>query len=668
MSNASLSAKPTPYDNYSNQNHSLKYRRDIDGLRAFAILAVFVFHLFPRSLRGGFSGVDIFFVISGFLISSIIFKQLAEGRFSFFTFYSRRIRRIYPCLLLVLLFCLGFGCIYLIPAEYELLSKHTFGGSTFISNIFLLYEDGYFDTSSTKKLLLHLWSLGIEEQFYILWPLILFFAFKFKKILLPVIFILGILSFASNMQLAFVHSSTAFYSPFTRFWELICGAILSYFFVVKKISPISDNHSRFANVLSVFGMLAMIAAFLFAGNTGKYPGVMAILPVASSVMMIVAGPDATANKYILSNKVFVWIGLISYPMYLWHWPFISFNYFLFGGSPSVTAATVIFSLTLLLSFISYRYIENPIRKGAANLMKVSVLVIAMGCVGIFSLLSWKNHGAYAHWNDKANYEFKFPDNDYQDSDLCPNNEVMPKGSQCRYSHPNATKSVGLIGSSYAHQYYSFLKRELGPHINLKMYTASRTSPFMNLLGLAHLDERKELYKAILRGYDDFLSDQNMDVIILGHALDCDRRNKDMLNPDSTNDDINEEIAMRRTFDALKASGKKVFYVIQEPTIYKDPTSVIKRPFPFDRKSDTLISSRPKSDSTEVRFGKLLQKLAKDYDNLILIDATDQICNDDNCYVAKDGVVFYIDQGHLSKDGVEVFGGRIMDVIRPYIEN
>ena len=136
--------------------HSLNYRLDIDGLRAFAILGVFFFHLFPRTLRGGFAGVDIFFVISGFLISSIILKQLAENRFFFVTFYSRRIRRIYPSLLLVLTFCLAFGCIYLIPSEYELLGKHAFGGSVFISNIFLLAEDGYFDTSSTKKLLLHL--------------------------------------------------------------------------------------------------------------------------------------------------------------------------------------------------------------------------------------------------------------------------------------------------------------------------------------------------------------------------------------------------------------------------------------------------------------------------------------------------------------------------------
>lgn len=647
--------------------HSLNYRPDIDGLRAFAILGVFFFHLFPRTLRGGFAGVDIFFVISGFLISSIILKQLSENKFSFVTFYSRRIRRIYPCLLLVLTFCLAFGCIYLIPSEYELLGKHAFGGSVFISNIFLLAEDGYFDTSSTKKLLLHLWSLGIEEQFYILWPFILFFAFKVKKFLLPAVVIFAVASFAANMASVFEHSAFAFYSPITRFWELICGALLSYLFVVRKVPTVSEVNSGVADALSVFGMAAMAAAYIFAGNTGKYPGVMAILPVASCVMLIAAGPVAAANKYVLSNRCFVWIGLVSYPMYLWHWPFISFSYMLFGESPSVSAAAVIFAVTVLLSFLSFRFVENPIRRGGSNVLKVAVLLSAMALVGLFGLLSWKNNGAYSTWNGNANFELKFPDSDVQDSEQCPNNGSLPKDTFCLYSHPDAPKSVGLIGSSYAHQYYSFLKNALGPNINLKLYAAPCTSPFINLLGIANRNERAEYYKAILAGYDDFLSDGNMDVIVLGHALDCDRHNKDMLHPDSKNDDVNEERAMRRTFDALRTAGKKVFFVIQEPTIDKDPTSMIKRPFPFDGKSDTLISGRPKEDSREVRYGKILREVAKDYGNLILIDATDLICEQDYCYVARDGVIYYIDDGHLSKDGVELFGQKILEEIMPLLE-
>jgi len=204
------------------------YRPDIDGLRAVAVLSVVVFHAFPRALPGGFIGVDIFFVISGYLISRIIIESLEQGRFSFAGFYARRIKRLYPALLLVLVAVLAFGWIALFAKEYEQLGKHTAAAAVFISNLVLWSESGYFDNASITKPLLHLWSLGVEEQFYIFWPLLLWLGWRLRFNLLLVAACIGILSFGANV-LATTHSPpAAFYSPFTRFWEPMVGAILAY--------------------------------------------------------------------------------------------------------------------------------------------------------------------------------------------------------------------------------------------------------------------------------------------------------------------------------------------------------------------------------------------------------------------------------------------------------
>ncbi len=210
---------------------SIAWRPDIDGLRALAVFAVFVFHAFPKVsvFKGGFVGVDVFFVISGFLISSIIYTQLAKGTFSFWGFYSRRIRRIYPVLLTVLAGCLGFGWFYLLADEYMQLGKHIAGGAGFVSNFVLFYEKGYFDNASATKPLLHLWSLGIEEQFYIFWPLILWLTWKLKKnAMFWVALAIAVVSMTMNLYWYKLNPSMDFFLPHTRVWELLCGAMLAW--------------------------------------------------------------------------------------------------------------------------------------------------------------------------------------------------------------------------------------------------------------------------------------------------------------------------------------------------------------------------------------------------------------------------------------------------------
>jgi peptidoglycan/LPS O-acetylase OafA/YrhL len=204
------------------------YRSDIDGLRAIAVLSVVGFHAFPSHIKGGFVGVDIFFVISGFLISTIIYGSLERGSFSFVEFYSRRIKRIFPALLLVLFTVLAAGWILLLPDEYKQLGKHVAGGAGFIANFVLWNESGYFDNAAETKPLLHLWSLGIEEQYYIVWPLFLWVIWKTRLNLLFLTIVATLASFAFNVSQISSDPVGTFYSPLTRFWELFVGSVLAW--------------------------------------------------------------------------------------------------------------------------------------------------------------------------------------------------------------------------------------------------------------------------------------------------------------------------------------------------------------------------------------------------------------------------------------------------------
>ena len=203
------------------------YRGDIDGLRAVAVLLVVAFHAFPRKVPGGFTGVDIFFVISGFLITSLILRSKESGDFSFMDFYARRIKRIFPALIVVLAACLAVGWVVMFPGEFRDLGKHAAAGAGFVANFSFLQEAGYFDITADQKPLLHLWSLGIEEQFYIVWPLLIVLVWRWKNGPLAMAVLICLGSFVWNVALTKINRSQAFYLPFTRFWELMIGCIVA---------------------------------------------------------------------------------------------------------------------------------------------------------------------------------------------------------------------------------------------------------------------------------------------------------------------------------------------------------------------------------------------------------------------------------------------------------
>jgi len=363
-----------------------KYRPDIDGLRALAVLSVVLYHAFPLALRGGYVGVDIFFVISGYLISSILFAEFAKGKFSLAGFYGRRIRRIFPALALCLTAVLAYGFVGLMPSELAQLGKQVFFGAGFLSNIALWSESGYFDSAATSKPLLHLWSLGVEEQFYIVWPMLLWLATRLKAKMGRLLVGLFLASFVINIALSVSNISDDFYLPMARFWELLAGAGLA-----RKGDVALSLKAR--SWLSAAGLAALLASVLLFYPTMRFPGWPALLPVAGAVAVILAGPETPVNRLIFSNRAMVAIGLISYPLYIWHWPLISYAYVVrLGKGPTPLMAAALVAGSILLAWLTYRLVERPIRFGEHRHGRTQLLAGAVALLGLLGLGIWQSGG------------------------------------------------------------------------------------------------------------------------------------------------------------------------------------------------------------------------------------------------------------------------------------
>jgi peptidoglycan/LPS O-acetylase OafA/YrhL len=397
----------------------LKYRPDIDGLRAYAVLAVVGYHLSPNWVKGGFIGVDVFFVISGYLISTIIFKKLATDSFSILEFYSRRVKRIFPALIIVMITCMVIGWFIYLPYEFSQLNKHIAAGASFLSNLILWNESGYFDTESSAKPLLHLWSLGIEEQFYIFWPCFLWFAWKNKLNIFRLTIIITILSFIYSFSITNSDPSTAFYSPFSRIWELLIGSILSYLELYRK-NNLERLMFKIRNMSSIIGITIIGVATLFLTSaTTNFPVFWALVPTIGAVLIITSGPKAWLNRYILSNKVLVWIGLISFPLYLWHWPLIVFTKHITDGNLSYTHMLLIFTSSIILSWLTKEYIETPIRenKKRLTLTKPTLIIMCLVLASSVALMKIKGLSRFGSETVLLLSKIKTKDNDIRMKDL-----------------------------------------------------------------------------------------------------------------------------------------------------------------------------------------------------------------------------------------------------------
>jgi len=351
------------------------YRPDIDGLRAVSIASVVLFHAIPSLIPGGFVGVDVFFVISGFLITGGMLQDIAANRFGLWRFYMRRVLRIFPALTAMLAAACLAGWYLMLAEDYRLLGRHVLAGALFWSNLTAMQETGYFAHASELNPLLHLWSLGIEEQFYLLWPILVVAAIRLRRFPL-VLTALFVLSLAASIALS--GQAVSFYSPITRFWELLAGA---------AVAAIRSNSRRLTpahhNAGAVLGLALIGAATVLVHAGDPYPGWRAILPVGGAALLLSAGPATWVNRHILAARPMVWIGLISYPLYLWHWPLLSFANLASGHWPKPNIAIELIAVAVILSVATYRLVERPLRFAPPPRRRVHVLLL-LGAMAVIA--------------------------------------------------------------------------------------------------------------------------------------------------------------------------------------------------------------------------------------------------------------------------------------------
>lgn len=368
-------------------HHTGTYRADIDGLRAIAVASVVINHAVPAWLPGGFVGVDIFFVISGFLITGIISSEIAQGRFSLVRFYKRRILRIIPALSLVVACCLLFGFVYFGTGEFANLGKHAAAAMAFAANFSFWSETGYFDTASAFKPLLHLWSLGVEEQFYLFWPAIVWIVLRVQRLLgSALLLVLLAASLLLSAYGARESASWSFYLLPARLWELGLGSALALLSPFARIR----NGYVWPNVCAVLGLAFIVAALLMFDERTPFPGVFAIIPVLGSALLLSA-KTSVVNK-VLSSPPLVWVGLISYPLYLWHWPILSFMRNLSNEPLELPLILAGLCAAVLAAIGTFFVVERPIRFGLARRWPIGTPVALLG---IAALLGASGAGVYA---------------------------------------------------------------------------------------------------------------------------------------------------------------------------------------------------------------------------------------------------------------------------------
>jgi peptidoglycan/LPS O-acetylase OafA/YrhL len=354
----------------------LKYRADIDGLRAVAVLSVLAFHIRLHGIQGGFVGVDVFFVISGYLISSIVFTEIAESRYSIVSFYERRIRRIFPALFALLGVFSVFAVIYLLPNELVAYNKSMLAATLSASNFYFWRHSSYFD-SPTSYPLLHTWSLAVEEQFYILFPLFLLLVRKvFPTRLRLSVIVLFVASLIASAVVVLQNPTTAFYMPYTRAWELLLGTLIS----LGMFPSLKQAWQR--NLATLAGMGLIAYSVIFFTEQTLFPGLSALAPCVGSALIIGAGESGSSVVgKILSWRPVVFVGLISYSLYLWHWPVIVLQQMgvLVSASaiPSARIAGMLAGhrldmivevvLSMVLGILSWRFVERPFRSGPLRL-------------------------------------------------------------------------------------------------------------------------------------------------------------------------------------------------------------------------------------------------------------------------------------------------------------
>ena len=629
------------------ESGALAYRPDVDGLRAVAVLSVIGFHATAAWFPGGYVGVDIFFVISGFLITSIICRQLDGGRFSFAEFYARRCKRIFPALIVVLAAVLAYGWFFLLPNEYDRLGKHVAAGAGFISNFALWLESGYFDKAAESKPLLHLWSLGIEEQFYLLWPPLLVWIWKRKWDVFTVTVAIALTSFLINVMLVILwQSSDMYYLPPIRFWELLLGAAFAYVDLfqryefdnlVKRISrAIPGSHFiGIENIQSTMGLCMIVVAILVLNKATLFPGWWALLPTVGALLLISAGSHAWINRKLLASSPLVFIGLISYPLYLWHWPLLSFAHIVQAGTPGTATRAVAVFLAFLLAWLTFRFLEKPVRAQSSKAVRVLIPSLTIsGCLGLAAFSHHIHARAEKYGVDKivkVAGEWGFPGHNLR-------SVHTPFGYQFEQGY--GSPKVLFVGDSNMQQYYPRIDKVLTENPNTTKGSIFITIagcvpiPFIRGFAQTKCDGLAERALSVAEHFD-------VDTVVIasgwvGYSVFS-----------STEKDRAYE-SLATMIAKYKSMGKQVYVILPIPIGDGfDPYHLVSRSFlDFGFKVENRPVERAKVDAVTKPIAWRLVQIAE-ATGAKAIDPISFLCGEGDCPTfSDDGLPIYMDSGHL----------------------
>jgi peptidoglycan/LPS O-acetylase OafA/YrhL len=564
--------------------------------------------------------------------------------------------------------CLAFGWIALLADEYRQLGKHIFGGSTFISNFMFWKESGYFDEISEKKPLLHLWSLAIEEQYYLLWPLLILFLWIKKINFLAVISTITLASFIFGVVTAKGNISTAFFLPHTRFWELLIGSMsaylmlnakdyLKFFSLWEKYIFIGISHKKLFGVdlyklrkeiPSILGGILIVGSIFFITKDMIFPGWWALFPVIGTTLVILSPRDSWLNRVMLSHPILVWIGLISFPLYLWHWPILSFARILEGNELSLRARSLCVGLSFICAAITYYLLEKPIR-ASKNKFKILILLALMILLGSGGYIVYKENGFDFRLQHDEILRKQFDwNNSYNKSEECKKN--FPGDDYCNVSNPYIPPNVAIIGDSHANHFYWGLNEYYKAKNKNLINMGSGGCPPLIGIDMAGPGTSSNCYSRMLPIFEYILNSKSIDTVYISfwHNAYFDNRlvYTDYLGKINTKDNYEYFLkALDRTIMMLREHGKHVIIIYDLPDLKRDiKDCFLVRPI-YTKKDCRLDESIFIDDFDE--YNKLINDLVSK--NKVDVFYTHKYING-NFPVDISGIPTYRDHSHLSING------------------
>ena len=625
---------------------STKYIPAIDGLRAIAVLAVILFHAFPQFIPGGYIGVDIFFVISGYLITNIIFTQASSGEFSFKDFYARRIRRIFPALIIVLVSVYTLGWFVMLADEFKQLGMHIAAGAGFVANLAYWRESGYFDELHELKPLLNLWSLGVEEQFYIFWPCIILLLLKFKSNLRGILYFLVGLSFSANIFLIQDYQSAIFYLPFSRFWELGLGGILA---IERELIAKWKIHPP---TLFIIGILAIFTPMFLLSSKTFFPGWPALVPVLGAIFILISIQKSEPSSIILSNRVLVYVGLISYPLYLWHWPVLSFSRLMKGAPLSFFEGFALLALSTILALLTYLLVEKRLRHLGSKTVFMLCMLMALIC-----FQGWKTY-------DRGGLEYrlrktieipmeqrrdfiKWEDKEMLPTGNCEPGFIYPEARVCAQSSWEKSADIAVVGDSHAFSaYWGIAKAYADRHV-IKLLGQGGCAPFIDAGLLGMYSSCSENLNAQLAW---IAKNPEIKTVFIVH------RNRTLSGEGERSQLIT---SMRKTFDLLLGSDKKVIFFHAVPELNFDPRLCIGE-LPLGRKNpvDSCIYPLARELNRYSSYSNSVIGVLNQYPSVSTFNPSDVLCKEGICRAVIEDRVMYTDTNHLSESGSVLQGAAI----------